>query len=111
MKCFIIQIDPSRDTRYSIEAFTKLVREQGKFPEVEADYDNNTLTNLNFFTEQPGPFWQEMQSEILQHPDCASWIKRVAIVACEGEHGWNDALLLAHYDSSETLDSLDTAPE
>ena len=106
MKCFIIQIDPSRDTSYNIEAFTRLVREQGKFPEVEADYENNALTNLNFFTEQPMEFWQYLQANILQHPDCTAWLNQVAVVVCEGEHGWNDALLLAHYDDNETLDAL-----
>lgn len=106
MKCFIIQIDPSRDTSYSIEAFTRLVREQDKFPEVEADYENSALTNLNFFTEQPTEFWQYLQANIIQHPDCAAWLKQVAVVVCEGEHGWNDALLLAHFDSNEALDTL-----
>ncbi|HEY7771620.1 MAG TPA: hypothetical protein VIC26_00450 [Marinagarivorans sp.] len=106
MKCFIIQIDPTRDDSYSLDAFIRLVRAQGKFPEVEPDYDEPSLTNLNFFTEQPQQYWQDLKTRVLQHPDCAEWIKKVAIVACEGEHGWGDALLLAHYDNNEALDTL-----
>ncbi len=33
-------------------------------------------------------------------------MKNVSIVACEGDHGWDDYLLLWHWDSGEKTDVL-----
>ncbi len=106
MKCLIIQIQPQRDTRHSVNELAALSRTIGRYPEVEPDYEHPEFTNLNYFTEHLPTLWAELQQKLFADSPLSSWLKQVAVVICEGEYGWSDALLLQHFDASEELDSL-----
>ncbi|WP_053981087.1 hypothetical protein [Marinagarivorans algicola] len=106
MKCIIVQLHIDKNTRYTLKNCLQAIRAIGRYPEVEPEEDNPSIINLNFFTEDAVIFWADFQQKILNSTPCGDWLKEVAIVVCEGEYGWNDALLLAHYDDSEKLDLL-----
>lgn len=106
MKCIIVQLHTHKNTGYSLDECLQAIRAIGRYPEVEPEEQTPSIINLNFFTEDPSVFWAEFQQKILLNTTCGTWLKEVGIIVCEGEYGWNDALLLAHYDVNETLDNL-----
>ena len=58
--------------------------------------------NWSFEVEKPPPFWKA----ILESGALAR-ISRGAIITCQGKRGWDDYLLLHHFDPAEELDTLD----
>ena len=104
MKCLVIQLHPSMDTSFTEQDVIKLVRSVGRFPEIDIDDEQDNLINLNFFSEDLPLLWADLKAGFETNKDLGNWISKVAIIACEGEDGWDDALLLAHYDKSELLD-------
>lgn len=106
MKCIIVQVHTQKDGSFTLDECLKHIRAAGRHPEVEPEEDDPAIVNLNFFTEDAPAFWQEFQRNNLQDTPTGRWLKNVAIIVCEGQYGWNDALLLAHFDASETLDAL-----
>ncbi len=106
MKCIIVQLHTQKNTHHTLASCLQTIRAIGRHPEVEPEEDNPSIINLNFFTEDTVVFWAEFQQQILNNTPCGDWLKEVAIIVCEGEYGWNDALLLAHYDDNEKLDTL-----
>lgn len=106
MKCIIVQLHTHKNAQYSLNECLEAVRAIGRHPEVEPEEETPSIVNLNFFTENPRAFWAEFQQKILLNTACGTWLKEVGIIVCEGEYGWNDALLLAHFDANEALDTL-----
>lgn len=106
MKCIIVQVHTHKNTQYTLDEYLHTIRASGRHPEVEPEEDNPSVINLNFFTEDAKVFWEEFQQVTQADPACANWLKKVGIIVCEGQYGWNDALLLAHFDPNEELDEL-----
>ncbi|MDZ7925217.1 MAG: hypothetical protein U5M23_14445 [Marinagarivorans sp.] len=103
MKCLTIQIHPLRDTSYSYKDVLFYLRNAGRSPEVDIVEDDGNWVNLNFFSENLLLLWSDIQTALKTQPELAIWLARVGIIACEGEQGWDDLRLLAHYDPSETI--------
>ncbi len=100
LKCLTIQLQPDLDARFNEQALLQRVKALGHYPEVDAGEEFGPYINLNFFTEQAPLLWQQLQG-LLNDQLVGDWLKRVAIVACEGEQGWDDYQLLYHYDPQE----------
>lgn len=61
---------------------------------------------MSFIAADPIAAW----SRIRRLYDASEIGRRLAlstIVVCEGKHGWDDYLLLQHFDPAENLDSLE----
>ena len=101
MKCLTIQIHSQRDTSYSYKDIAFYLRKAGRSPEVDIVEDDGNWVNLNFFSENLLLLWSDIQAVLKAQPEIAMWLARVGIIACEGEQGWDDLRLLAHYDPSE----------
>ena len=106
MKCIAIQINMSRDTAFDEDDFLRLVKSIGRFPEIDRDEQDNALVQFNFFTEDPPLLWQALQTQVLEDADMGAWVRAQAVIACEGDQGWDDMKLLFHYDANEKCDSL-----
>lgn len=61
--------------------------------------DSGAYYNLTIESENVGLLWRLIRDQVV-----ASQIRM--IVTCEGEDGWNDYLLLHHFDDSEVVDTL-----
>ena len=105
MKCLVIQIETQRDQSHTVNELLELTRSKERFPEVDIDDDSN-LVSLNYFTEDLAVLWQELQLNLFADGVLGSWLKKVAIVGCEGATGWDDALLLFHYNPNEKCDKI-----
>lgn len=104
MKCLSIQLHPRRDTRFSPDDLVLHLRTLGRYPEIDLDSDTSEYINLNLFTEDLNQLAKDINAHVLNDSTIGPWVKRVAIIACEGGQGWNDYLVLWHYDESEQTD-------
>ncbi len=106
MKCLSIQLQPELDTTFDEKDVIDLVRSIGRSPEIDIGDDNGKYINLNFFTENLRLLWDELKTGFKKDKELGKWIDKVAIIVCEGNSGWDDYLLLLHYDKSEAIDTL-----
>lgn len=106
LKCLSIQLQPELDDSHSEVEVIASVKALGCFPEVDVIDEGERYVNLNFFSEQMPAVWQKLQSGLLNDGSLGSWVRKVAVIVCEGEQGWDDYLLLSHPDPDEKLDSL-----
>ena len=58
---------------------------------------------IGFKAADPAGLWAAIQEQFRADPELAG----AAIVVCQGEHGWDDYLLLHHFDPSESLDEVE----
>jgi hypothetical protein len=61
--------------------------------------------NVNFRTLDLPRLWQAIQERLGFVEDAKPPIARALIVVCEGEYGWDDYLLLHHFDDVEHPDA------
>jgi hypothetical protein len=62
--------------------------------------------NLLVESNEPKKMWERFAMFVSQNPQEFEWVKRRWIVVLEGKSGWNDYLLLAHFDASVRLDTV-----
>lgn len=68
--------------------------------------DDGAYANLIFATENPADSWPELRSALLESVDFGAALKQSCICLCTGGDGWNDCLLLYHFDPDQPLDDL-----
>ena len=64
--------------------------------------DDGPYVNLDFRTEDILFLWKSVRKVL----HSTTGLARAAIVICEGENGWDDYLLLHHFNPHETRDVL-----
>jgi hypothetical protein len=64
-------------------------------------YINITFTSLDIIQ-----LWRTIQKQFLTETSAGMMFKSGSIIVCEGDFGWNDYLLLHHFDPLEKLDKL-----
>ncbi len=102
MKCISIQLQPDIDPTLNKEAVLAVLTDAGLMAEIVEGEDEGRFINLNVNTDDVKLTWQQIKKPLLQIP----YIQTACIIVCEGNHGWNDFLLLHHYDPAEVLDEL-----
>jgi hypothetical protein len=60
--------------------------------------------NLIFETDQPKRLWELLQQQLYQTGTFGRFLQISSIATCEGRHGWEDYLLLHHFDADERRD-------
>ncbi|GAB1258361.1 hypothetical protein NBRC116494_28630 [Aurantivibrio plasticivorans] len=123
MRCLTIQLSPpglstepndsnrSDDWRQQIETqrLLNLLLESSKhvnrFPEIDLP-DHNPCIQLHYFSEDLSLLWTDLRQQLLKSGELGDWVKSCAIIACEGEHGWDDMIVLFDYEDSETMTDL-----
>lgn len=106
MKCISVQLQPDRNPSHEVSELIDLVRSIGLYPEIDKSESSEKYINLNFFTEDFKGFWHDIESKVLAHKFLGSWVKDVSIIVCEGDQGWDNYLVLSHYDDHVNLDEL-----
>ena len=82
-------------------ACDKEIFEKLRFVEGE---DNGRYTNIIFNTKNVRKLWRKLKDCLYNNPNIGRSLQSASIAACEGLHGWDDYLLLYHYDKAEILD-------
>jgi hypothetical protein len=78
---------------------------------VEEGIDHGRYVNFTYWTEDLPGLWALVRKDVLGSLAIGTDVQRTSIIVCQGDDGWNDYLLLHHFDDSQVLDRLgDTCP-
>jgi hypothetical protein len=102
MTAIHLQIQPDRSPAMDAPAVVARLSSLDTSARVTDGVDNGRYINIDFTPVDALALWREIRVSLSAEPALA----RAAIVACEGQHGWDDYLLLHHYDRTLTLDEL-----
>jgi hypothetical protein len=61
--------------------------------------------NVSFRGRSHGEVWELLRARGLKHRRLGPLLRRCSIVTCQGRHGWDDYLLLHHFDPAVALDA------
>lgn len=110
MTSFCIQIQPHRAPSLDLamiknicEAIAADKQLVSRFGFVEG-VDGVSYTNLMFETEEAPSLWLRLQAELYGSEEVREALLRASMTICEGKEGWNDYLLLYHFNEGEILD-------
>ncbi|MCK1637946.1 hypothetical protein IVA95_10120 [Bradyrhizobium sp. 157] len=104
MTKFQIQIHPHRspglDTVLLLSQFEALSNERDwiQKPFVKHGFDEHAFINVMFETDYPKLFWKLLREKLDQADDFGLSMRATSIIICEGKSGWDDYLMLHHYD-------------
>jgi len=73
---------------------------------IETGDDNGPYLNLMFKTSDRARLWQVVQGELYAHPVLGELLLQSSMTLCTGETGWDDYLLLHHFNPAFELDTL-----
>ena len=68
--------------------------------------DGGPYLNLMFETTTPAELWRLLQSAFYQGSEFAIAMAEASMAVCTGARGWEDYLLLYHYDNSVQCNGL-----
>jgi hypothetical protein len=71
--------------------------------------DNGAYLNIVFATKDPLHSWKTIREDLMESAAFGSQLKAASMAMCTGAEGWNDYLLLYHYDPSVPLDGASDA--
>lgn len=110
MKCLSINFQPNRvpelDAAAVLFNLRALAAGWAEGLNVEQGDEDGPYANVTYSVRDLAAFWAHLQAEMNRNPTVSAAITRGSIVVCEGEHGWDDYLLLHHFDPAEALDKL-----
>ena len=69
-------------------------------------FDEHAYLNLTFETDRPGQLWRLLHQQLYQASRFGSFMQVASMAVCEGQHGWDDYLLLHHYDAELKRDEV-----
>lgn len=106
-----IQIHPHRSSGLDLDRVRAACEEMAadqtlirRFAVVEGT-DAHDYVNLMFASDDLGALWKALQERLYQGEDFGESMRASSMAMCEGEHGWDDYLLLHHFDPAVPRDT------
>lgn len=111
-RCFNFQIQrvQSVDAISQIELLLHSLNAQAKTRVLKLSIDfcpNENYCNVFVESSNPIRLWRDFSAFVAENAKEFEWIKKRWIVVLQGESGWDDYLMLAHFDSSVRLDAVE----
>lgn len=112
MITFCIQVQPDRAPGIDIDRVRELCQETASDTSMVERHgviegnDEGPYLNLMFEIVKAGEFWRSVKTKLYADPLVGGAMERASMATCTGEHGWDDYLLLYHYDKGLQLDVL-----
>jgi hypothetical protein len=72
----------------------------------EEGFDNGPYINLYFDTPSLPEAWPIIWSQFYEDARIGTFLRASSIATCEGKNGWDDYLLLHHFDPTESVDDI-----
>ena len=110
MRWFSVQIQPDLSPGIDMEqvalAFAAMASTPGLVEHHSVDHGENQgpWSNFRFGTTHPLQLWEMIQTKMSEDGPFGQHLREASIVVCTGENGWDDYLLLSHFDPDEKLD-------
>lgn len=110
MRTLSIQLHPNRiesgDATHLLETLHRAATSASmRLVAQDGGDDDGPYVNLTFAASDHVTAWLRLRA-ILEDRDIGGQLASSTIVVCEGDDGWNDYLLLHHFDPSEKLDDV-----
>jgi hypothetical protein len=102
MTVLSVQLQPARSPALNVATTVARLRGLAEAVSVSEGEEGGGYVNVSLRAADVVGLWGSVR-ELLQ-ADAA--LARAAIVVCQGERGWDDYLLLHHFDPSQVLDEL-----
>jgi hypothetical protein len=102
MGCLSIQIQPDLVSSINSDGITSFLNNEGYSPEITEGYDSGAFINLNIKTHNVKVLWVKIEKYLKNHSE----LFNCTIITCEGSQGWDNYLLLHHFDSTEKFDEI-----
>lgn len=112
MKAISIQIQPRRAPGLNIDEIRTLMeRIATSSPLVERHHfdeghDKGHYFNFTFGTQDLKGLWEILREQVYADRVFGRLVALSSIATCEGSHGWDDYLLLHHFDPEQRRDTL-----
>lgn len=112
MRTLCVQVQPGRARALSPRAVTQLmVRIAEPLTHVrefsfDRGSDRGPYINYCFKSRSPVRVWQALRKRAFGNGRLGTLLRRSSIVTCQGSRGWDNYLLLHHYDAKVALDPL-----
>ena len=110
MKTLSVQLLPDRLPNMDIQAIVRKLENLGSQATVQKSPSNSVADenyiNVNFVTDDLSALWKAIESTLIS--SSTRPVSDGIIIVCEGDHGWDDYLLLYHFDKNEAIDKLPT---
>jgi hypothetical protein len=68
--------------------------------------DDGPYVNFDFRAQDLARLWDILRGQVFWDQTIGPHLAETSIATCEGNHGWDDYLLLHHYDRTLVLDTL-----
>jgi hypothetical protein len=114
MRILSIQFQPNRAPRLKpisvLALMTRVAATHQSIRAFEFQKGNDRGPYINFFLTVPvaklAGAWSAVRAQALWHRVLGAGLRRSCIVTCQGTRGWDNYLLLHHFNSRLTLDEL-----
>jgi len=104
-----IQVHLSRAPELDVARLTKACKAIAKRTDgvrgigVSEGEDDGKCLNIIFAAGRPMDAWQALRREVLESNEFRDHLKAACMCMCTGSDGWNDYLLLYHFDPKIAL--------
>jgi hypothetical protein len=112
MTTFCLQIQPDRAPGLDMDRVRSLCRlvtsrrALARNHSIVDGTDKGQHLNFIFETGQPAEFWALLQSVFYEDTLIGPAMARASLALCEGDQGWDDCLVLHHFDPEVETDTL-----
>jgi hypothetical protein len=111
IKALSIQVQPERAAEMRIDAVLGAFEEIARLPLVEwhefsDGQDEGSFYNFTFGTADIPRLWREVQQRVFADSELGLPMSVTSMAMCEGTRGWDDYLLLYHFDPNIPLDEM-----
>lgn len=102
MKALNIQLQTDRLSVIDAAPAVARLRALADGSHVSEGEDDGRYINVSFEVDDIAVLWAAVQKQLQADTALAA----ATIVVCQGQHGWDDYLLLHHFDPSEPLETI-----
>jgi hypothetical protein len=105
-----IQVHPDRAPALNIDRLSKECEVVAKLTKgirglgITEGEDGGKYLNIVFATEHPVDSWRMLKEALLESMEFGAALKASCMCMCTGNAGWDDYLLLYHFDPEMDLD-------
>ncbi len=68
--------------------------------------DNGEYYNFDLDTPRPAELWDQIRKHVFADVAFSDAFNRASMAICTGQNGWDDYLLIHHWDATEDLDEV-----
>lgn len=111
MKILCFQVQPKRSRGIDLDAVAALMARIAMSSDtrdftIQRGRGKEPWVNFLFTTASVARTWNMLESGAIKHGRLGPKLCRSSIVTCQGSRGWDNYLLLHHFDSRQALDRL-----